>query len=148
MQRRQLPDIGMLFLNITIRRSHLVSDSLNEVGTTEELYKLELRPILPAVTPLALLALWLAFPAVTPQHCYDAPLTNGNAPRAPAAGLACKVSSLYQQTRRNLKNVNTKKITPIHENADTNITCDFGDGDISRSGVAYLTQAIHTQIDR
>ena len=27
---------------------------------------LELRPILPAVTPLALLALWLAFPAVTP----------------------------------------------------------------------------------
>ena len=34
---------------------------------------LELRPILPAVTPLALLALWLAFPAVTSQHCYDAP---------------------------------------------------------------------------
>ena len=26
---------------------------------------------------------------------------------------------------------NTKK-SPIHENADTNITCDFGDGDISR----------------
>ena len=37
------------------------------------LLTLELRPILPAVTPLALLALWLAFPAVTPQHCYDAP---------------------------------------------------------------------------
>ena len=27
---------------------------------------------------------------------------------------------------------NSKK-SPIHENADTNITCDFGDGDISRS---------------
>ena len=27
---------------------------------------------------------------------------------------------------------NSKK-SPIHENADGNITCDFGDGDISRS---------------
>ena len=27
---------------------------------------------------------------------------------------------------------NTKK-SPIHENADANITCDIGDGDISRS---------------
>ncbi len=26
---------------------------------------------------------------------------------------------------------NSKK-SPIHENADANITCDFGDGDISR----------------
>ena len=48
---------------------------------------LELRPILPAVTPLALLALWLAFPAVTPQHCYHAPPTNGKAPRAPLASV-------------------------------------------------------------
>ena len=46
---------------------------------------LELRPILPAVTPLALLALWLAFLAATPQHSYDAPPTNGKAPRAPLA---------------------------------------------------------------
>ena len=54
---------------------------------------LELHPILPAVTPLALLALWLAFPAVTPQHCYDANLTNGKArSRAPAAELAREVS--------------------------------------------------------
>ena len=45
--------------------------------------KLELRPILPAVTSLALLALWLTFPAVTPQHT---PPANGKAPRerAPA----------------------------------------------------------------
>ena len=34
---------------------------------------------------------------------------------------------------------NTNK-SPIHENADANhITCDFGDGDISRLGVAYQT---------
>ena len=39
---------------------------------------LELRPILPAATPLALLALWLAFLAVTPH----AALTNGKAPRS------------------------------------------------------------------
>ena len=45
----------------------------------------ELRPIVPAVTHLALLALWLAFPAVTPQHSYDSPPTNGKAPRAPLA---------------------------------------------------------------
>ena len=38
---------------------------------------------------------------------------------------------------------NTKK-SPIHENADANITCDFGDRDLSHLGVAYLTHAIHT----
>ena len=27
---------------------------------------------------------------------------------------------------------NTKKKSPVYENADANITCDFGDGDISR----------------
>ena len=32
---------------------------------------------------------------------------------------------------------NSKK-SPIHENADANITCDFGD--ISRLGVSYLTR--------
>ena len=30
-------------------------------------------------------------------------------------------------------NPKNSKISPIHENADANITCDFGDGDISRS---------------
>lgn len=30
-QRHQLPELGMLFLNLTVRRSHMVSDSLNEV---------------------------------------------------------------------------------------------------------------------
>ena len=28
---------------------------------------------------------------------------------------------------------NSRKKSPIHENADANITCDFGDGDTSRS---------------
>ena len=34
-----------------------------------------------------------------------------------------------------MKNMNPKnsKKSPIHENADANITCDFDDGDISRS---------------
>ena len=26
-----------------------------------------------------------------------------------------------------------RKKSPIHDNADANVTCDFGDGDISRS---------------
>ena len=113
------------------------------------LYILELRPILPAVTPLALLASWLAFPAVTPQHSYDVPPTNGKAPRAPlasvAAGLSREVS--FHATRRNVKNMNPKntKKSPIHENADANITCNFRDGDISHLGVAYLT---HVYIGR
>ena len=37
-QRRQLPDVGMLFLNLTVRREHLVSDSLNEVGMSVLVY--------------------------------------------------------------------------------------------------------------
>ena len=41
---------------------------------------------------------------------------------------------------------NTKK-SPIHDNADANITCDIGDGDISRLGVAYLTYVIHNYLD-
>ena len=81
------------------------------------LYILELRPILPAVTPLALLALWLAFPAVTPQHSDDTPTTNGKAPRAPlasaAAGLAREVSFHASKTRRNSKNMNPKNAKKI-----------------------------------
>ena len=36
----------------------------------------------------------------------------------------------------------SRKKSLIHENADANITCDFGDGDISRLGVAYLIHVI------
>ena len=40
--------------------------------------------------------------------------------------------------------MNPKKKTKsaIHDNADANINCDFGDSDISRLGVGYLTHAI------
>ena len=47
-----------------------------------------------------------------------------------------------QQIGRKLKSMNAKntKKLPIHENADANITCDFGDGDISR----YRSRFPHT----
>ena len=32
-----MPDMGMLFLNIKVRRSYLISDSLNEVRFAEEM---------------------------------------------------------------------------------------------------------------
>ena len=43
-------------------------------------------------------------------------------------------------------NPKNMKKSLIHENAVANITCDFGDGDISHLGVAYLTHTIHTYI--
>ena len=61
---------------------------------------------------------------------------------APAAWLAREGSwHAYLKHAVILKNMNPKirKKSPIHENADANITCNFGDGDISRLGVAYLT---------
>ena len=42
---------------------------------------------------------------------------------------ACKKLPLRKKYELNGKN--TEK-SPIHENADANITCDFGDGDINR----------------
>ena len=57
----------------------------------------------------------------------------------PTTTVRC-ISSLHaysyiQQSGRSVKTMNAKitKISPIHENADANITCDFGDRDISRS---------------
>ena len=40
----------------------------------------------------------------------------------------------FQQSGRSVKTMNAKnmKKSPIHENADANITCEFGDGGISR----------------
>ena len=42
--------------------------------------------------------------------------------------------SYIQQSGCSVKTMNVKntKKSPIHENVDANITCDFGDGDISR----------------
>lgn len=42
-QRRQLPDVGMLFLNLTVRREHLVSDSLNEIAKKQHDLKKKLK---------------------------------------------------------------------------------------------------------
>ena len=49
------------------------------------------------------------------------------------------------ESGRNLKNINpknTSKKSPIHENADASITCDFCDVDISRLGVV-----LHNYLD-
>ena len=42
-------------------------------------------------------------------------------------------------------NPKNSKNSPIHENADANITCDFGDGDISRSR-SFLSNTCDTYI--
>ena len=101
---------------------------------------LQLHPILPAVTPLALLELWLAFSAVTTQHCYDAPPTNDKALHAPLA------SAGHRACLKNMNPKNTKK-SLIHENADANKTCDFSDGDISRFR-SCLSNTRDTYVDR
>ena len=58
-------------------------------------------------------------------------------PPLPQLSAACSLHaySYIQQSGRSVKSMNDKntKKSPIHENADANITCDFGDGDISRS---------------
>ena len=61
---------------------------------------------------------------------------------APTTTVRC-ISSLHaysyiQQSGSSVKSMNAKntKKSAIHENADTNITCDFGDSDISRSRLA------------
>ena len=48
----------------------------------------------------------------------------------------CRVSDIFNNffSGRSVKTMNAKntKKSPIHENADANITSDFGDGDIIR----------------
>ena len=58
------------------------SQKIRHFRVFAELFILELRPILPTVTALALLVLWPAFPAVTPTLLLHPP-ANGNAPRVP-----------------------------------------------------------------
>ena len=90
---------------------------------------------------LLLLALRLAFPAVIPQHCCDArrPIARlrTRRSRAPPAGVKCMCTRRVKSGRciKSMNPKNTKK-SPIHENANANITCDFCDGDISHLGVA------------
>lgn len=42
-QRREIPDMGMLFLNIKVRRSHLIHDSLNEISRKQRDLKKKLK---------------------------------------------------------------------------------------------------------
>ncbi|XP_032229698.2 probable E3 ubiquitin-protein ligase HECTD2 isoform X2 [Nematostella vectensis] len=42
-QRREMPDMGMLFLNIKVRRSHLITDSLNEIARKQKNLKKKLK---------------------------------------------------------------------------------------------------------
>ncbi|XP_031557085.1 probable E3 ubiquitin-protein ligase HECTD2 [Actinia tenebrosa] len=42
-QRREMPDMGMLFLNIKVRRSNLISDSLNEIARKQKDLKKKLK---------------------------------------------------------------------------------------------------------
>lgn len=42
-QRREMPDMGMLFLNIKVRRSYLISDSLNEISRKQRDLKKKLK---------------------------------------------------------------------------------------------------------
>lgn len=42
-QRREIPDMGMLFLNIKVRRSNLISDSLNEISRKQRDLKKKLK---------------------------------------------------------------------------------------------------------
>ena len=64
---------------------------------------------------------------------------------APGVSRFLSLHAYIQQSGRSLKSMNAKhtKISRIHENADANITCDFGDGDISR----YRSRLPHTTPD-
>ena len=57
-----------------------------------------------------------------------------NPPQQPPSAASVHAYSYIQQSGRGVKTMNAKntKKSPIHENADANITCDIGDGDFSR----------------
>ena len=63
--------------------------------------------------------------------------------RAPACFDTPDAYSYIQQSGRSVKTMNAKNTnkSPIHENEGANITCDFGDGDISR----FRSQLPHTR---
>ena len=66
-----------------------------------------------------------------------------NPPPQPPSVASVHAYSYIQQSGRSVKTMNAKntKKTPIHENAVANITCDFGDGDISR----FRSRLSHTR---
>ena len=95
---------------------------------------------------------------MTPQHCCDAmgapadqsqgsARVHSGAQLVRAAGVKCMCTRRVKYGRK-LKTMNVKNMnkSPIHENADANISCDFGDGDIScsRSRLPHTRPATHT----
>ena len=50
--------------------------------------------------------------------------------QSPPSAASVHAYSYIQQSGRSVKNCECQKYekSPIHENADANITCDFGDG--------------------
>ena len=69
-------------------------------------------------------------------------------PPPPPPSVACSLHaySFIQQSSRSVKTMNAKntKKSTIHENADANITCDFGDGAISR----FRSRLLHKRLAR
>ena len=61
--------------------------------------------------------------------------------------VAACISTEKNQTRRSLKNINPKNtnISPVHENTNAKITCDFGD-DRCRIASARLEKDIFVKI--
>ena len=119
----------------------------------------------PAVTPATLLELCRGWPAVTPPrivmpwvhsrirpdniaasiHCMHnlpSPMKYNGLTHTVYASSRQHTYSYIQQIGCKLKSMNAKnmKKSLIHENADANITCHFGDGDISR----YRSRFPHT----
>ena len=109
---------------------------------------LELCRTWPAVTPPTLLELCRGWPAVTPPtvvipwvqsvHCMHnlpSPIRyNGLTHTVLSSSRQHAYSYIQQSCHCSVISMNAKntKKSPIHENTDVNITCGFGDGDISR----------------
>ena len=65
-------------------------------------------------------------------------------PQPQSAACSLHACSYIQQSGRSVKSTNaknTREKSAIHENADANITCDFGDGNIS----CFLSRLPHTR---
>ena len=119
-----------------------------------KLYILELCPIWSAVIPPTLLKFCFAWPALTPPtflwrngcKVQSALTITGRLHQ----WATCSLHAYWyiQQSGRCVKSMNAKntKKSHIHKNADANITCDFRDGDISRSRsrLPHARPAAHT----
>ena len=108
---------------------------------------LELCQTWPAVAPPTLLSCVVPGLQWHPQQLWHLGC-KAYLPPQPICICALHAYSYIQQSGRSVKTmnaINTKK-SPIHENADTNITCEFGDGDInccrSRLPASHIVSSI------